>query len=64
MVPAHPNVTVTATMFALVARMYVGASSGELYSQAGLMLRKYRSIKNNIVVTLHTHCAYPLAGKA
>ena len=31
---------------------------------AGLLPSKYRSTKNNIVVSLHTHCAHLLAGKA
>ena len=36
---------------------------GRAVQSAGLMPWKYRSTKNNIVVTLHTHCAYPLAEK-
>ena len=36
---------------------------GRVVQSAGLMPRKYRSTKNNSVVTLHAYCAHPLVGK-
>ena len=51
-----PTLTFQACMLVLLR--------GRVVQSAGVMPRKYRSINSNSLVTLHSHCTHPLAGKA